>query len=153
MIEPYKKRKDRNVFIRAGKFYLFDVGVAGAITQRRIPREKGEQFGKAIEHVILMELLAHRVHSEVNYDVHFWRTKSGLEVDFILGHGEVAIEVKGTKRLDNRDLRPLKTFIREYRPAKVFVVCNERAARLHEDIRIIPWRDFLKMLWNGEVIS
>ena len=48
MIEPYKKRKDRNVIIRAGKFYLFDVGVAGAITHRRIPQEKGEQFGKAI---------------------------------------------------------------------------------------------------------
>lgn len=153
MIEPYKKRRDRNVIIRAGKFYLFDVGVAGAITQRRIPQEKGEQFGKAIEHFILMELFAHRIYSEFNYDVNFWRTKSGLEVDFILCQGEVAIEVKGTNRLDNRHLRPLKTFIREYRPAKAFVVCNERAARLHEDIRILPWRDFLKMLWNGEVIS
>lgn len=153
MIEPYKKRKDRNVIIRAGKFYLFDVGVAGAITHRRIPQERGEQFGKAIEHFILMELLAHRVYSELNYEVNFWRTKSGLEVDFILGQGEVAIEVKGTSRVDNADLRPLKTFIQEYRPARAFVVCNENAARLHEDIRILPWRDFLKMLWNGVVIS
>jgi predicted AAA+ superfamily ATPase len=153
MIEPFKKRRDRNVIIRAGKFYLFDVGVAGAITRRRIPQERGEQFGKAIEHFILMELLAHRVYSELNYDVNFWRTKSGLEVDFILGNGEVAIEVKGTSRADNADLRPLKTFIREYRPARAFVVCNESAARLHEDIRILPWHGFLKMLWNGEVIS
>jgi predicted AAA+ superfamily ATPase len=45
MIEPYKKRKDRNVIIRSSKFYLFDVGVAGAITHRQIPQEKGEQFG------------------------------------------------------------------------------------------------------------
>ena len=153
MIEPYKRRKDRNVIIRAGKFYLFDVGVAGAITHRRIPQEKGEQFGKAIEHFILMELLAHRVYSELDYDVNFWRTKSGLEVDFILGHGEVAIEVKGTSRVDKADLRPLKTFIQEYCPASAFVVCNEGAARLHENIRILPWRDFLRMLWNGEVIS
>jgi len=153
MIEPYKKRKDRNVIIRAGKFYLFDVGVAGAITHRRIPEEKGEQFGKALEHFILMELLAHRVYSELNYDVNFWRTKSGLEVDFILSHGEAAIEVKGTSRIDTTDLRPLKTFIQEYRPGRAFVVCNERASRLHEDIRILPWRDFLKMLWDGEVIS
>jgi predicted AAA+ superfamily ATPase len=152
-IEPYKKKKDRNVISRAGKFYLFDVGVAGAITHRRIPQEKGEQFGKAIEHFILMELLAHRVYRELNYDVHFWRTKSGLEVDFILGNGEVAIEVKGTSRVDNTALRPLKTFIQEYRPARAFVVSNEKAARLHEGIRILPWRDFLNMLWNGEVIS
>jgi predicted AAA+ superfamily ATPase len=153
MIEPYKRRKDRNVIIRAGKFYLFDVGVAGAITNRRIPKEKGEQFGKAFEHFILMELLAHRAYTELNYGVNYWRTKSGLEVDFILGHGEVAIEVKGTNRVDNTDLRPLKTFFQEYRPAKALVVCNEGAARLHGDIRILPWRDFLKMLWNGEVIS
>jgi len=55
--------------------------------------------------------------------------------------------------IENQDLRPLKTFIQEYRPAKAFVVCNEGAPRVHEDIRILPWRDFLKMLWNGAVIS
>lgn len=153
MIGPYKKRQDRNVIIRAGKFYLFDVGVAGAITQREILQEKGEQFGRALEHFILMEILAHRVYRELHYDVNFWRTKSGLEVDFILGQGEAAIEVKGASRVDNADLRPIKAFIQEYRPARAFVVCNERAPRVHEDILILPWRDFLKKLWNGEVIS
>jgi predicted AAA+ superfamily ATPase len=153
MIEPYKKRQDRNVIIRAGKFYLFDVGVAGAITHRQIPQEKGGQFGKAIEHFILMEILGHRAYRELDYDVNFWRTKSGLEVDFILGQGEVAIEVKGASRVDSVDLRPLKTFIQEYRPARAFVVCNEHDPRVHEDIHILPWRNFLKMLWNGEVIS
>ena len=153
MIEPYKKRQDRHVIMRAGKFYLFDVGVAGAITHRRIPQEKGEQFGKAIEHFILMEILAHRAYCELDYEVNFWRTKSGLEVDFILGQGEVAIEVKGTSRVDTTELRPLMTFAQEYRPAKAFVVCNERAPRVHEGIRIFPWRDFLNRLWNGEVIA
>jgi len=42
------------------------------------------------EHFILMEILAHRAYRELDYDVNFWRTKSGLEVDFILGQGEVA---------------------------------------------------------------
>ncbi len=27
----------------------------------------------------------------------FWRTKTGLEVDFVLGEGEVAIETKGAR--------------------------------------------------------
>jgi len=153
MIEPYKKRQERQVIMKAGKFYLFDVGVAGAITRRRIPQEKGEQFGKAMEHFILMEILAHRAYRELDYDVNFWRTKSGLEVDFILGQGEVAIEVKGTSRVDHADLRPLKAFIQEYAPASALVVCNERAPRVHEDIRILPWRVFLKMLWSGEVLS
>jgi len=122
------------------------------MTHRHISHERGEQFGKAIEHFILMEILAQRAYRGLDYDVNFWRTKSGLEVDFILGQGEVAIEVKGTNRVDNVELRPLKTFMQEYRPARAFVVCNERAPRVHEDISILPWRDFLNMLWNGQVI-
>lgn len=153
MIEPYQRRKDRNVIIRAGKFYLFDVGVAGVVTHRRIPEGKGVQFGKAFEHFILMELLAHRVYKELYYDIRFWRTKSGLEVDFILGQGEVAIEVKSTSRVDSTDLRSLKTFMQEYSPKKAFIVGNETIPRVHEDIWILPWRDFLKMLWNGDVIA
>jgi predicted AAA+ superfamily ATPase len=153
MIEPYKRRQERQVITKAGKFYLFDVGVAGAITQRHIPQERGEQFGKALEHFILMEILAHRSYRELNYDVNFWRAKSGMEVDFVLGQGEIAIEVKGSSRIENTDLRPLKAFIEEYHPKKAFVVCNERRPRVHEDIHVQPWRDFLAMLWNGLVIS
>jgi predicted AAA+ superfamily ATPase len=100
-----------------------------------------------------MEILGHRAYRELDYDVKFWRTKSGLEVDFILGQGEVAIEVKGASRVDSVDLRPLKAFIQEYRPVRAFVVCNERVPRVHEDIHILPWRNFLNRLWNGEVIS
>ena len=153
MIEPYKRRQERQVITKAGKFYLFDVGVAGAITQRHVPQERGEQFGKALEHFILMEILAHRAYRELGYDVNFWRAKSGLEVDFVLGRGEVAIEVKGSSRIESADLRFLKAFIEAYHPKKAFVVCNERRSRVHEDIHIQPWRDFLAMLWNGLVIS
>jgi predicted AAA+ superfamily ATPase len=153
MIEPYKRRQERQVITKAGKFYLFDVGVAGAITQRHIPQERGEQFGKALEHFILMEILAHRAYRDLGYDVNFWRAKSGLEVDFVLGRGEVAIEVKGSSRIESADLRSLKAFIEEYHPKKAFVVCNERRSRVHEDIHVQPWRDFLTMLWNGLVIS
>jgi predicted AAA+ superfamily ATPase len=153
MIVPFMRRQDRQVITKAGKFYLFDVGVAGAITQRRIPQERGEQFGKAFEHFILMEILAHRAYKELDYDLNFWRTKSGLEVDFILGRGEVAIEVKGTSRVDSSELRPIKTFLHEYRPAKAFVVCTEARPRVHEGVHVLPWREFLRMLWDDAVIS
>lgn len=107
----------------------------------------------AFEHYILMEILAHRAYSDLYYDVNFWRTKSGLEVDFILGGGEVAIEVKGSSRVDSAELRPLARFIEDYKPAKSIVVCNEKSPRKHENIQIIPWRRFLKMLWNGEIMT
>ncbi len=153
MVEPYKRRQERQVITKAGKFYLFDVGVAGAITQRHVLQERGEQFGKALEHFILMEIHAHRAYRELGYDVNFWRAKSGLEVDFVLGRGEVALEVKGASRIDHADLRSLKAFIEDNHPRKAFAVCNERGPRVHEHIHILPWREFLTMLWNGSVIS
>jgi predicted AAA+ superfamily ATPase len=151
-IEPFKRRQNRQVIIRAAKFYLFDVGVAGAITKRHIEEEKGELFGKAFEHFILMEIAAHNSYNELDYEINFWRTKSGLEVDFVLGGGEVAIEVKGTTHVKKRDLRPLTAFIEEYSPRKALVVCNEREERVYGRIRIIPYRKFLRDLWGDKII-
>ena len=96
MVEPFSKRQERQPIIKAAILYLFDVSVAGSITRRTIAEERGEPFGKAFEH-----------------DVRFWRTKYGQDVDFIPGPGEVAIEVKGASRVDDRDLRSLQVFIAE----------------------------------------
>ena len=135
------------------KFYLFDVGVAGALKNRQILQEKGEPFGKAFEHFILLELRGHRSYCELDYDINFWRTRSGLEVDFVLGNGEVAIEVKGSDRVDNRELRPLRAFIEEFSPKRALVVCNESVERVLDQIRIMPWRQFLSELWEEQIIK
>ena len=153
MVEPFAKRQSRQVITKTPKFYLFDVGVAGAITKRRIPEERGEEFGRALEHFMLMEIAAHSSYSEIGYPINFWRTKQGLEVDFILGGGEVAVEVKGTGRVARRDLRPLRVFAEEFRPNQAILVCNEREERITGALHILPWRIFLKKLWAGEIIS
>ena len=91
--------------------------------------------------------------SELDYEINFWRTKTGLEVDFILGGGEVAIEVKGTSRIDKKDLRSLVSFMEEHAAGKAFVVCNEQKERVYGHIRIIPYKQFLNDLWEGKIIS
>lgn len=153
MVEPFKRRRSRQVITKAPKFYLFDVGVAGAIINRHILEERGESFGKAFEHFIFTEIVAHSHYRESNYGIYFWRTKSGLEVDFILGDGEVAVEVKGKSQVATRDLRSLTAFGDEFRPKKALVVCQEKEERIFGRIRIIPWRRFLEELWGGEVIK
>ncbi len=152
MVEPFKRRQERQVISKASKFYLFDVGIAGAISRRHLEEEKGELFGKALEHFIFMEIVAHSSYQALNYNINFWRTKSGLEVDFVLGNGEVAIEVKGSSRIDKRELRSLKAFIEEYSPRQALMVCNEREERLLRGIRIMPWKSFLRNLWQGKII-
>lgn len=151
-VEPFKRRQDRAVITRAPKFYLFDVGVAGMMTQRRISQEAGLEFGRALEHFIFMELTAYNSYKEKDLKINYWRTKSGLEVDFILANGEVAIEVKGASRIDLRDGKALRAFYDEYKPKKAILVSNEKAPRRERGIHLLPWREFLEQLWGGKII-
>jgi predicted AAA+ superfamily ATPase len=153
MVEPFKKRQSRQIITKTPKFYLFDVGVAGSLVKRRLSEERGEAFGRAFEHFMFMEIVAHSSYSGLDYPISYWRTKTGLEVDFILGDGEVAVEVKGQRRIENKDLRPLTAFMEEYQPKNAHVVCHEREERVVGNIRILPWPRFLEKLWGGEIIK
>jgi uncharacterized protein len=148
-VEPFKVRQTRQVINKAAKFYLFDVGVASVLTRTEIKEPRGEAFGRAFEHLIYMELIAHRSYNELEHEIQYWRTKSGLEVDFVLARGAVAIEVKGASRVGDRDLRSLRAFTEEFSPKHALVVCNETHERAVGGIRIVPWRAFLKNLWAG----
>ncbi len=151
-VEPYKKRQNRNVILKAPKFYFFDAGIASTIANRTIVEEKGESFGRGLENLIYMELMAYRSYREKDFGINYWRTKTGLEVDFILADGEAALEVKGSSRVDNSDIHGLKAFVEEHRPKNAIVVCNEREERLSGNIRFMPWRKFLSLLWKDEII-
>jgi uncharacterized protein len=151
-VMPFSKTKNRQLITRSPKFYLFDVGVAGTLAKRTVGEEKGASFGAAFEHFIIMELFAHRSYSEKDHDIRFWRTSTGLEVDFVLGQGEVAIEVKGTSRVDSTDFRGLKAFHEDYHPRQSIVVCNEKEPRKTGFIDVMPWKYFLEKLYAGKIL-
>ncbi len=151
-VEPYKRRQSRQVITKASKYYMFDVGIAGYLTKRHIAELKGAEFGKAFEHFLLMEIVAYRSYAGKDFAINFWRTKSGLEVDLVLGRGEAAIEIKGSGHVDKRDVCGLDAFIEEYSPQKSILVCNEKEKRLHGKIAIFPWETFLRELWAGKVL-
>lgn len=151
-IDPFKKRQSRKIITKAPKYYLFDVGVANYLRKQHLEEERGEEFGRAFEHFLLMEILAYRSYSGQDFTINFWRTKTGLEIDFILARGEIAIEIKGANRIDKRDLNALVAFAEEYSPKRNFVVCNEKEKRLHGKIEILPWSNFLQELWAGNIL-
>ena len=152
LLYPYNHRKTREIITQMPKFYLFDVGVGSYLARRNIVEEKGEAFGRAFEQFIFMELAAYRDYADKNFEIRYWRTRTGTEIDFVLGDGEVAIEVKGSSSLKPADLKGIRTFVGEYGPTRGLVVCNEREPRTIDGIRIVPWRQFLHELWGGTVL-
>ncbi len=151
-VYPYSKIVKRQIISSTPKFYLFDVGVGNYLARTTIVDLKGADAGAAFEHYIFMELTAYIGIRELNCKINYWRSKTGLEVDFILNEGETAIEVKISESPTAKDYRGLIAFSEDYSPKKAIVVCLAPRKRLTDkNILITPWQEFLKELWSDQL--
>jgi len=151
-LPSYQKKPKRRVIL-SPKFYYFDVGIANYLLKRGPIVTGNESFGHAFEHFIYHEIYSHSHYSDLNYQVSYWRTASQIEVDFILGDHEVAVEVKSTEMANPRHLHGLKSFAEEYNVKKLILVSNDPSPRKVGKIMIMPWKFFLDQLWDGELIE
>jgi predicted AAA+ superfamily ATPase len=156
VIFPYTKTKSRQLILSTPKFYFFDTGLVNFLRERTIKTLKGSDAGHNLEHYVFLELMAYRELNKKRYAVNYWRTKTGLEVDFILAKGQVALEVKISASVDKSDIKGLIAFAEEHKPTYAAVVCLEPRERFIKigdtSIHIIPVETFLKNLWAGKVV-
>ena len=154
---PYHHKTGRDIISKTPKFYLFDVGVATYLKGITLNQLRGSEAGHAFEHFIFMELTAYLNYSDSRSTIQYWRTKSGLEVDFILQDGQCAIEVKISQQVAKDDLKGLIAFCEKYQPARAVVVSQDpRPRRIQINDRVVidvlPWREFLQRLWSAEIL-
>lgn len=150
---PVFQKKPKRRVISAPRFYFFDIGVVGCLTRRGRVEPGSELFGRVFEHFLFMELTAHARYSGMQYPVSYWRTASQLEVDFIIGDGQVALEVKGTNFAQAHHLRGLVAFGEEYKTKRrILVSCDPKPRSVPGSIEIIPWKVFLEDLWSGKIV-
>ncbi len=151
-LPTYQKRPKRRV-IRAPKFYYFDIGMTNYLLKRKSIEPGGEIFGKVFEHFIYHEIYTYASYSGLHFPISYWRTASQIEIDFVLGVHEVAIEVKSTSQATPRHLKGLKSFAEEYPVKKLILISNDPQPRKVGSIMIMPWKAFLDELWSGKIIS
>ena len=155
-IYPYNKKIKRDLITAVPKFYLFDVGVANYLAHQVVLELKGDTAGNSFEHFILMELIAYLSFHRKREKISYWRTKTGYEVDFIIGDAVVAIEVKISQQVHKQDIKGLLAFCEEHPSATALVISQDKKKRKIElengqSVLIIPWRDFLNDLWAGSM--
>lgn len=151
-VPAFTARPKRRV-IQAPKFYFADVGVVNHLSQRGVMAPGSELFGKALENLVCHELSAFREYHDRAWTLSYWRLASGIEVDFVIGDAEIAIEVKSSPRISAPHLKGLVAF-GEDQPAvrRRIMVCLEPRRRVTKDgIEIVPVGKFLEGLWRGEV--
>ena len=79
--------------------------------------------------------------------------KKDCLVDAIIGDALVAIEFKSSKEVQLRHLGGLKAFKEEHPDCRCIVVSMDERQRLLQGFEIIPANDFLRMLWNDEIVN
>lgn len=142
-----KKRKA----IETAKFYFFDTGVVRAI--RRLPRvvETSSDYGEFLQHYVFLETKAWIDYRALRTTLHYWRSKSGYEVDFIID-GRIAVDVKATRRVHQKHLKGLRAFTEENVATTYIVVCREKRPRQEDGIHIWPLEFFLEQLWGNRFV-
>ncbi|MDF1576754.1 MAG: DUF4143 domain-containing protein [Bacteroidales bacterium] len=123
-LPAYRKKPKRRV-IQSPKFFMFDIAMANYLLKRGFIEKGSELFGRSFEHFIYQELYAHSRYSGLHYEISYWRTASQVEIDFVLGENEVAIEVKRSDQITHRHLKGLKSFAEEYRVHKLILVSTD----------------------------
>jgi predicted AAA+ superfamily ATPase len=151
-LKPFRKKGSRKE-VSTSKFYFFDTGVLNAFVKRKTLLEKTIEFGDLFEHFVFLELKAYQLLNRADWELEFWRTQKKDEVDFILGKGEVIIEVKSSSSFKNEYLNGLKRFKSEYGCKRAILVCQIKEKKIVDDFEIYPWQDFLDELWNNEIIG
>jgi predicted AAA+ superfamily ATPase len=128
------------------KFYLFDAGVYRALRPMSIKDTETEMHGAGLEGLVAQHLVAWKDYSTEKNDVYFWRTRSGVEVDFVVfgASGFWAIEVKNSTTIRAEDIQPLLSFHEDYPEAKMVLLYRGTERLIKKDVLCLPCEEFLK---------
>ncbi len=81
-----------------------------------------------VESFIFQELLKYQVQHFLNFTIHYWRTKSGAEVDFVLSRSPeeiLPIEVKYRSVKKTTISRSFRSFLQAYKPAIGIIITKD----------------------------
>jgi predicted AAA+ superfamily ATPase len=132
------------------KFYFFDIGVAHSLSGVSQVPKGTPAYGKALEHLIFLELKAYKSYGNKSEPLQFWRTYDGAEVDFVIGDS-IGLEVKASEMAHAGHLRGLRALSEQHGLKKKILVSQDLRRRTLDGVEIIPAAEFLAMLWAGEI--
>ena len=145
---PVFTRRARRDTSTHPKFFLFDAGVFRSLRPKGPLDRPQEIAGAALEGLVAQHLRAWLAYRESDAELFFWRTRSGVEVDFIVygAAGFWAIEVKNTDRVRQEDLRGLAAFGADYSQAELVLLYRGTRRERRGRTWILPVEDFLRTL-------
>jgi len=138
--------------VSKGKFYFFDIGVVHQLQGSTSLPFADSSLGDAFETLIHHELRSYIDYHDRKEVINYWRTHTGMEVDFVIGK-RIGLEVKSSANVSTRDLRGLKSLSDATDLQRKIVVSRDPERRVLDGVEIWPYQDFLTELWSGKIIE
>lgn len=150
---PVFTRRARRQSTRQPKFYYADTGVFRSLRPAGPLDRPSEIDGAALEGLVAQHLRAWVAYTGGRNELSFWRTRSGLEVDFILygDAGLQAFEVRNAGRISGSDLSGLRAFVDEFPQASACLLYRGSESLAIDGIRCRPVVPFLLALSPGRL--
>jgi predicted AAA+ superfamily ATPase len=143
-VPVFTRRAQRELAVHP-KFYFFDAGVFRANRPAGPLDAPAEIDGVALEGLVAQHLRAWCDYSGGNHRLHYWQTRSKVEIDFVV-YGETgfhALEVKNSVRVRSEDLRGLKKFGEDFPESSRWLLYRGKERLLIDDILCLPCEEFL----------
>ncbi|MGE3165458.1 MAG: ATP-binding protein [Planctomycetota bacterium] len=149
---PVFARRAKRHLTAHPKFYWFDTGVYDVMRRRGPLDSVSEIGGAALEGLVAQHLRAWNDYSGSDHSLHFWRTKSEVEVDFVV-YGPLglwALEVKHGRSVQRADLRGLRAFREDYPEAQLRFLYRGVDRLEIDGIPCVPVDHYLRAVRPGE---
>ncbi|MBI5486966.1 MAG: ATP-binding protein [Deltaproteobacteria bacterium] len=153
-LPAFTRRASRAVSVHP-KFYYFDAGVYRSLRPSGPLDRREEIEGAALEGLVVQHLRAWTAYRGDKSKLHFWRTRSGVEVDVVLygDDGFWSLEIKNTARPDSRALAGLKAFAQDYPESKRLLLHRGKDRTLTDGILCVPCEEFLATLHPAHALD
>ena len=140
-------------------YYFIDNGFRNQALNNFNPLTQRQDIGLLVESAIFQELLKYKTQHFLNFSIHFWRTQSGAEVDFILKINEnnlIPIESKYQRLKRPTVSRSFRSFIKAYQPKNGFIITKDLLDEIEIEsckIRFIPFTHLSKLFSHLSVLT
>ncbi len=135
--------------VKHPKFYFFDNGVVNGVLENF--KASADRVGLLMEHLFFNQLKNTSYCLDRDIKIHHFRTRNGLEVDFVLEVNKrlCLVEVKASPPAVS-ELGPMQA-ARKYFPKSVecFVACGKPEKKMVDGIRILNWQMVIRELFRG----
>lgn len=146
-VKPFSANK-RTELTTNPIFYFIDNGFRNQALNNFSPLESRTDAGLLIESAVFQELYKTITQNFESTSIHYWRTKAGAEVDFVLAQNDwtiLPVEVKYRSMNRASITRGFRSFLEAYKPKEGIVLTKNFIGHerfVETEVSFIPFEEF-----------